>query len=99
MKEMKKRGARLVPQLKPEMQEGEVFMQSYIINYQSSPVDNLKSTIRADPKLLKLRYSSSSITPVLIPLNMNTPRMEKIKRTRINKANTFNRDDIEKVIV
>ena len=46
MKQMKKRGARDEPQLTPGSHPGGVFKQSYIITFQSSPVDIAKSIMK-----------------------------------------------------
>lgn len=73
MNEKKNKGDNPVPQFTPFMQSGEVFIVSYIIVGQSSPVTHLKRIIIAIPKLLKFIYSFI-YTPSVISPNIFTPK-------------------------
>jgi hypothetical protein len=50
---MKNKGARLVPQFTPSMQSSDVFIRSFIILGQSSPVDILNRMTSAYEKFEK----------------------------------------------
>lgn len=62
-KDIKKTGEYVIPQVYPGMQSDRVFIVSYIIVGQSSPVDILRSIIRACEKLVKFIYTGSIIFP------------------------------------
>ena len=86
------------PQLSFGTQSGGVLLQSYMILFQSSPVVIAKSNKKASKKLLKF-FRSSITSPVFIDPNMNTPKIENIKKISIRSMNTFAKTGIENIIV
>jgi hypothetical protein len=98
MNDKKYKGAMSVPHVFFGIHYSEVSMVSYIILFQSSPVETLSNIIIANPKLLKLVYLSM-ISPSLMLPNTKTPSTAKMKKINIRSENTFNREGREKVIV
>ena len=95
---MKYMGARLLPQVSPSMQSGGVWRQSYIIRFQSSPVEIEKSRRKLRSKTVKFLYSLMT-SPLLTPRNMNWPRVAKMKKKSIRSMKTLRRADADSKIV
>ena len=88
----------LLPHVSFGTQSGGYLLQSYMILFQSSPVETAKRRRNELEKLLK--FLRSSITsPDLTILNMKTPKIENIKNISINNKKTFKSDGIENMIV
>ena len=95
---MKYAGARLLPHVSPSMQSGSVCVQSYMILFQSSPVDMENSRRKLLSKTVKFLYSLIA-TPFFTPLNINYPSVAKIKKKSIRSMNTLKRAVAENRIV
>lgn len=80
------------------MQSGGTRPQSNMIRFQSSPVDNANKRRKALKKLLKFLRSSSTSPSVTSP-NMNTPRIENIKKISMSSMVTLRIEGMEKRMV
>ena len=94
MKDRKKRGAKPVPQVFPSMQSEEVFMQSYMILFQSSPVEIEKSNSKLRWKLVKFFHSSITFPSVTLKKS-ELPKTAIMKKMSISKMNTLISDDTD----
>ena len=75
-----------------------VLEQSNIILFQSSPVVMANNSKKASKKLLKF-FRSSITSPYLMFPNINTPRIENMKKISIRSMNTLNSTGMENMIV
>jgi hypothetical protein len=66
--------------------------------FQSSPVVIANNSKKASKKLLKF-FRSSITSPYLIFPNINTPRIENMKKISIRSMNTLNSTGMENMIV
>ena len=98
MKDMKYTAAYSLPQVSPAIQSGAVLLQSYMILFQSSPVEIEKSKRKLRSKTVKFLYSLMA-RPDLTPLNMNCPRVAKMKKNSIRSMKTLIRAETEYRIV
>jgi hypothetical protein len=90
--------ANFLPHVSSGMQFGGVLLQSYMIMFQSSPVVIANKSKNELKKLLK--FLRSSITsPFVTFLNMNTPKMENMKKMSMRSMKTLNKTGIENMIV
>jgi hypothetical protein len=76
------------------MQSGAVKLQSYMILFQSSPVEIEKSRRKLRSKTVKFLYSLIAY-PVFTPLNMNCPSVARMKKKSIKSMKTLIRAEIE----
>lgn len=86
------------PQVSPGTHSGAVLLQSNMILFQSSPVVMANRSKKASKKLLKFLRSSITSPDLMFP-NMNTPRIENMKKISIRSMNTLNSTGIENMIV
>ena len=98
MKVRKKMGAIEVPQDSPGMQLGDVFIVSYIILFQSSPVPIEKRSEKLRWKLVKFLYSSMTL-PDLISKNIVFPSTAKMKKISMRRMNTLKSESTDIMIV
>ena len=80
------------------MQSGSTLLQSYMMRFQSSPVEIEKSSKKERSKTVKFLYSLIT-SPYLTPLNMNWPSVAKMKKKSIKSMKTLNSGVIERTIV
>ena len=92
MNDRKKTGAMLVPHVLPGIQSGSVRMQSYMILFQSSPVEIAKSNWKLMWKFVKF-FHSSMTTPSSMSAKRLLPSTALMKKTSISKKNTFTSDE------
>ena len=95
---MKYAGAHAFPHVSPGTQLGSTLEQSYMILFQSSPVETAKRRRKLVSNTVKFLYSLIT-SPYLTPLNMNWPRVARMKKKSIRSMNTLNSAEIDSIIV
>ena len=98
MKMMKNTGAMVEPHVLPGMQSGPVFIVSYIILFQSSPVDMEKSSEKLMWKFVKFLYSSMTL-PSNTSKNIVLPSTAMIKKISMSRMNTLMRESTDMAMV
>ena len=98
MNDRKKTGAMEMPHVLSGMHSGDVSIVSYMILFQSSPVDIEKRSEKLIWKLVKF-LNSSMTSPSYTSKNMVLPSTALMKKMSISRMKTLNRESTDIMIV